>query len=185
MLSEVNHTFITLIPKVENPDSASKFRPISLCSTIDKIIAKVLTNRLKVILGKIIHPLQGAFIPERIIQDNILLAHEFFHSFKNKGGKEGWLAIKLDMEKAYDWIEWSYIFVTLKKLGFHETFIEWIKSCITTVSFSVLVNGIPGNQFKPTHGLRQGDPLSPYLFIYVQSSWRGEFTKRDFLRTRT
>lgn len=87
MLTEINHTFITLIPKVENPESANNFRPISLCSTIYKIIAKVLANRLKVTLGNIIHPLEGAFIPERIIHDNILLAHEVFHSFKNKGGK--------------------------------------------------------------------------------------------------
>ena len=165
MLNAINHTFITLIPKSYNPESAKNFRPISLCSTIYKVIAKVLTNRLKVILGNIIHPLQGAFILERIIQDNILLAHEVFHSFKNKGGKEGWLAIKLDMEKAYDRIEWNYLLVTLSKLGFHTTFIDWIKSCIATVSFSVLVNGIPGRQFTPSRGLRQGDPLSPYLFI--------------------
>ena len=100
MLKEINnHTFLALIPKVDNPSCANHFRPISLCSSIYKIISKVLTSRLKVVLGKIIHPLQGAFVSERLIQDNILLAHEIFHSFRRKWGKLGWIAIKLDMEK--------------------------------------------------------------------------------------
>lgn len=91
MLNEINHTFITLIPKVESPESATHFRPISLCSTIYKIIFKILTNRLKEFLGSIIHPLLGVFIPERLIQDNTLIAHEFFHSFKNEGKRGGLL----------------------------------------------------------------------------------------------
>lgn len=117
-------------------------------------------------MGKIIHPLQGAFIPDRIIQDNIILANEVFQSFKNKCGKEGgWIAIKLDMEKAYDRLERNYIFVTLDKLGFHPKWVSWIKICISSVSFTVLVNEVPGNKFSPSRGIRQGDPLSLYLFI--------------------
>ena len=164
MLREINHTFLALIPKIDNPSSANHFRPISLCSTIYKVISKTLTNRLKVVLGQIIHPLQGVFVPDRLIQDNILLAHEVFQSFKSKSGTTGWIAIKLDMEKAYDRLEWNYIFTTLEKLGFAPTWIEWVKACVTTSSFSVLVNGIPGEQFFPSRGIRQGDPLSPYLF---------------------
>ena len=95
-----------------------------------------------------------------------MLAHEVFHSFKNKGGKGGWIAIKLDMKKVYDRIEWNYVFTTLKKLGFHNTFVEWIKSCISTISFSVLNNNIPGKQFKPIRGLRQGDPL-PHIYLFI------------------
>lgn len=113
-----------------------------------------------------------------------MLADEVFHSFKNKGGKEGWLAIKLDMEKAYDRIEWNYLFITLEKLGFHNTFIEWIKSCITTVSFSVLVNGIPGKQFKPSWGIKQGDSFSPIYLYYVQNFWLGKLIKKVSLKTR-
>lgn len=90
---------------MENPDKPSQFRPISLCSNIYKIIAKILANRLKIVLGKIIHPLQGAFAPDRLIQDNILIVHEVFHSFRKKQGKEGRLAIKLNMDKAYDRLE--------------------------------------------------------------------------------
>ncbi|XP_010682145.3 uncharacterized protein LOC104897032 [Beta vulgaris subsp. vulgaris] len=107
----------------------------------------------------------GAFVPERLIQDNILLAHEVFHSFKNKKGREGWVAIKLDMEKAYDRLEWSYVLACLRKLGFCEKWVSWVEQCITTVSFSVPVNGIPGDMFCPSRGIRQGDPLSPYIFI--------------------
>lgn len=118
MLKEINHTFLALIPKVDNPSSANHFRPISLCSTIYKIISKVLTSRLKGVLSKIIHPLQGAFVLDRLIQDNILLAHEIFHSFRRKGGKSGWIAIKLDMEKAYDRLEWPFVLPMLENLGF-------------------------------------------------------------------
>ena len=165
LLREINHTFVALIPKIDNPSLANHFRPISLCSTIYKVISKVISNRLKVVLGRIIHPLQGAFVPERLIQDNILIAHEVFHSFNRKSGVGGWLAIKLDMEKAYDRLEWNYVLVTLEKLGFAARWISWIRSCIESVSFSILVNGIPGERFFPSRGIRQGDPLSPYLFI--------------------
>ncbi|XP_057246695.1 uncharacterized protein LOC130589452 [Beta vulgaris subsp. vulgaris] len=87
LLKEVNHTFLALIPKIDNPTSANHFKPISLCSTIYKVISKVLTRRLKVVMGKLIHPLQGAFVPERFIQDNILLAHEDFR-------RSGWLGFE-------------------------------------------------------------------------------------------
>lgn len=116
-------------------------------------------------MGKIIHPFQGAFVPDRLIQDNILIAHENFQSFKCKSGSTGWIAIKLDMEKTYDRLEWGFIFTSLEKLGFSSQWVGWIKACISSASFSVIVSCVPGDQFYSSRGIRQGDPLSPYLFI--------------------
>jgi len=105
LLREVNHTLITLIPKVENPETTAQFRPISLCNTLYKILTKILVNRMRPILQRIIHPTQSAFIPSHTIHDNILIAHEIINEFKHFKGKKGYVALKLDMEKAYDRIE--------------------------------------------------------------------------------
>ena len=102
LLKEINRTFITLIPKLESREASHDYRPISICNVSYKIIAKILANRVKPLLNKIISPLQGAFAPSRLINDNTMLAHEIMHSFKKKKGKRGYMEIKLDMEKAYD-----------------------------------------------------------------------------------
>jgi len=164
LLKEVNHTLITLIPKVANPVSTAHFRPISLCNTIYKVLAKILVTRMKPILQRIIHPVQSAFIPHRTIHDNILIAHEVVNKFRHLKGKKGYVALKLDMEKAYDRVEWDFLLSCLKQLGFHDVWIQWIKECISTVSYSIVINNEPHGFFKPSRGLRQGDPLSPYLF---------------------
>lgn len=165
LLKEINHTFLALIPKINNPSCADNFPPISLCSTIYKIVSKVIINRLKNFFGKIIHPLQGTFVLERLMQDNILIALEGFQSFRKKSVVEGWIAIKLNTEKVYDRLEWDYILTSLEKLGFCSQQISWINSCISSPSFSILVNYIPGDRFYPSREIRQGDPLSPNLFI--------------------
>jgi len=105
MLKEINHTFIKLIPKVPNRSKTNHYRPISLCSTIYKTISKILVNRLRPLLEKLISPFQSAFIPGRSIHDNILLTHEIMHKFKNLKTKTSWVAVKLDMKKAYDRLE--------------------------------------------------------------------------------
>jgi len=165
LLKEVNHTFITLIPKVVNPETTAHYRPISLCNSVYKILAKILVNRMRPILQRIIFPTQSAFIPQRTIHDNILLAHEVVNRFKHMKGKKGYVALKLDMEKAYDRIEWDFLLNCLRQLGFHDTWVRWIHECISTVSYSLIINNEPHGFFTPTRGLRQGDPLSPYLFI--------------------
>jgi len=105
MLKEINRTFITLIPKIENPSRTSHYQPISLRSTIYKTIAKILVNRMRPLLDKLVSPFQSAFILDRSIHDNILLTHEILHKFHMCKGKTASTAIKLDMEKAYDRLE--------------------------------------------------------------------------------
>ena len=105
-LRSINHTFITLIPKVANPKTVAQFRPISLCNVIYKLLSKVLVNRLKPILNSIISEAQSAFIVDRVITDNILIAFETLHHMKTQcSGKIGFMALKLDMSKAYDRVE--------------------------------------------------------------------------------
>jgi hypothetical protein len=145
--------------------SVHHYRPISLCNIIYKIISKLLANRLKPMLDKIISPFQTAFVPGRLIQDNSILAHEMLHTLQSKRGRGGLMAINIDMEKAFDKMEWSFLFSILNKLGFHAKWINWIRLCISTSSFSILLNGSSFGHIKPARSLRQGDPLSPFHFI--------------------
>ena len=119
LLKSVNHTFITLISKVKNPKRVTEFRPISLCNVIYKIISKVIANRLKPLLNSIISKTQGPFIANRLITDNILIAFESLHNMKNNcTGKKGYMALKLDMSKAYDRMEEIFIKKILLRMGF-------------------------------------------------------------------
>jgi hypothetical protein len=165
LLKEFNHTHLALIPKIDNPSQISQFRPISLANFTYKIISKILANRLKPLLQNIISPNQSAFLKGRTIQDNSILAHEIFHSMKKKRGSGGLMALKLDMDKAFDRMEWSFILRIFSCLGFSSNWIQLIEQCLSTVSFSVLLNGSPFGKFSASRGLRQGDPLSPFLFL--------------------
>lgn len=166
--SFINETFIVLIPKVKNPTTIAKFKPISLCNVMYKVMAKALANRLKNILPSIISTTQIAFIPERMIADSVIVVYEAMHSmkFRMKGSK-GYMALKMDMSKAYDILEWSFIETVMKKMRFNRRWIDLTSRCVSTVSYSLLINGIPQPRFKPSRGVRQGDPLSPIYLFYA------------------
>ncbi|XP_038972547.1 uncharacterized protein LOC120104815 [Phoenix dactylifera] len=165
MSPEWQRTFITLIPKRQVATEPGHFRPISLCSTLYKITAKILAIRMRGILPRIISPEQGAFIGGRNISDNVLIAQEFMFDLVKAPVRCCLMGVKLDMERAYDRMCWDFLRHSLQSFGFHEMWIRWIMGCVRGPSFSILVNGSPSHFFDASVGLRQGCPLSPLLFI--------------------
>lgn len=161
----LNETLISLIPKCQGPDHMSKFRPIGLCNVIYKLVTKLMVLRLKPIMEKVVSPFQSSFIPGRLIEDNVVLVQEMVHSFARKRGGRRWMAFKIDLEKAYDRLKWDFIDDSCSLLGLPSSWCSWIKNCIRSPTMRVVWDGEMSDSFVPSRGIRQGDPISPYLFV--------------------
>nr|GEY39276.1 hypothetical protein CTI12_AA318980 [Tanacetum cinerariifolium] len=139
LLKEVNATVISLVPKVATPCKVSDYRPIACCNVIYKIISKVICNRIKGSLNDLVDVNQSAFIPSRQISDNILLSQELMRNYHRSRGHAK-CAFKIDIEKAYDSVEWDFLANCLKFFGFHDIMVKWVMNCVSSASFTINVN---------------------------------------------
>lgn len=146
----------------QTPD---RFRPIALCNVVYKIISKFVANRLKPLLPSLVLGEQSGYVEGRKHLNNIIHAHEVVHSLTSK--RKAGMIVQLDIAKSYDKMNWIYIRKVLISFRFNHNRVRWIMALVTSSSFSIFVNGSPSETFIPSIRLRQGDPLSPFLFILM------------------
>lgn len=164
----VNATNLTLIPKINDPQTMKDYMSIACCNLLYKVISKVLANRLKVIFPYAIKPNQSAFLKGRLLLKNVLLASELVTGNHRTTNKEK-CAIKFDISKAFDTVKWSFIVAVLQAMGLPLQFIHRVRICISTAAFSVSVNGSLEGFFTSARGIRHGCSLSPYLYVILNN----------------
>ncbi|GAB2268310.1 hypothetical protein Dimus_038709 [Dionaea muscipula] len=166
MLTEVNLAVLHMVPNGQNPTCAGDYRPVACCTTMYQIISKMLCRNLVAVLPILVDPAQSAFVKGRSIVDNVLLCQELINGYERKGISPRCLA-RIDLRKAYDSISWKFVELLLEKLNFPQQFRDWVFVCITTASYSVVINGGTFGFFRGKRGIRQGDPISPYIFVLI------------------
>lgn len=172
----LNSTILALIPKKESAQEMRDYRPISCCNVLYKVISKIIANQLKGTLPQCISYNQSAFVKDRLLVENLLLATEIVKDYhKEDVSPRG--AMKIDIAKAFDSVHWPFLLNTLRALNMSEEFIHWIELCVCTASFSVQVNGELAGFFQSKRGLRQGCALSPYLFEICMNVLSGMLDK--------
>ena len=154
VLEYLNQTLVALIPKQLGPERVSQYRPISLCNTIYKTVSKILVQRIRLLLPNLISPMQATFLEGRKGSDNVIIAQELVRSIGKSKGKEGYIVVKIDLEKAYDLLEWSFIRLVLTHFGFPDNIIQLILSCVSSTSASLLFNGNKLPAFYPSRRIR-------------------------------
>lgn len=164
LLKAINATSITLIPKVKSPTHVSDYRPISCCSVIYKCITKLLCEKLRLVLPSLVSETQGAFVSGRSILHNILLCQDIVRIYKGSQ-KQKCCMMKIDLQKAYITVCWEFLEDMMKGLHFPDKFIHLVMTCVSSPTFTLMLNGFPTGFFNSKRGLRQGDPMSPLLFV--------------------
>lgn len=160
----VNSTILALIPKKMDSMEMKDYRPIACCNVLYKVVSKILANRLKQLLPRIVSENRSAFIKGRLLMENVLLASEMVKDY-HKPSIFPRCVMKVDISKALDSVQWEFVLKGLEVLGFPVKFIHWIRLCITSPSLSVQVNGDLAGYLQSARGLRQGCSLSRYLFV--------------------
>uniref|UniRef100_A0A803NEF2 Reverse transcriptase domain-containing protein n=1 Tax=Chenopodium quinoa TaxID=63459 RepID=A0A803NEF2_CHEQI len=153
-----------MVPKVEDVVYVTQYRPIACCNVLYKLISKLQCSRLKLVLPELISENQGAFVGGRSIMENIMVCQDMLKNYNNKR-KASKCTVKVDLRKAYDSVHWSFIRDMLMALNFPNQFVRLVMECISTPSFSIMINGGMHRFFKGKRGVRQGDPVSPLLFV--------------------
>ncbi|XP_048502988.1 uncharacterized protein LOC125498759 [Beta vulgaris subsp. vulgaris] len=164
ILKQVNATTLCLILKVEQPIDVTQFRPIACCNILYKIISKLICSRLTEVLASIVNQVQSAFVQNRKILHTIFLCQDIMKQYKQKNGSAR-CTIKVDLRKAYDSLNWALLKELLRALNFHPRFIDWVMICVSSTTFTLSINEGLCGFFKGRKGIRQGDPMSPLLFV--------------------